>query len=151
MSTVNGEKATMKCCQEAPVQYHSKCEGYCVWSPYPEGHRTFIPQTVCLRRAWQHAETDMGTLCGLKPFWALLFLSAKWRSWDTICKDFSSQPHMWWILNTSYLSTSLIISSFLSDKNSVIKENSTYRKQQMPSLGVMERIGLFWMACSALV
>ena len=96
-----------------------------------------------LKLTWEH--------CGLKPFWALLFLSAKWRSWDMICKDFSSEPHMWWILNTSYLSTSLIISSFLSDKNSVIKENSTYQKQQMPSLGVMERIGLFWMACSALV
>ena len=60
-----------------------------------------------------------------------------------IRKDFSSEPHMGWILNTSYLSTSLIISSFLYDKNSVIKENSTYQKQQMPSLGVMERIGLF--------
>ena len=148
MSTVNGEKTTKKYCQKALLQCHSKCEGYCVWSPYPEGHGAFIP-----RFAWE----EHGSL--LKLTWEHCVVS----SLSELCLshlqsgDHETQhaktlvQNSWWILNTSYLSTSLIISSFLSDKNSVIKENFTCQKQQVPSLGVMERIGLFWMACNALV
>lgn len=121
-------------CQEVPSNAIAKVESYHVWPVILMATGPCIPQIVCLRRVWWHAEVGVGTLCGLGTFWAPVSSSPKWRSWDGICKAFSSEPGMQWTLNTRLLNTSLMISSLLCKKNSVVKGNSRCQEQQMESL-----------------